>query len=358
MTDLSWADNVLTEAVEAAATSGDRRLAAHALVQRGLLRLFTEPEVTPQELFDVADRSIGVFEDLGDESGLARAWRLMAQAHYLARRAGPSAEASERALAYARRTGDRFEQREIVQYLGVALFLGPAPAAQAARTCRRLLEEIAGDPILEVNLLGAIAYLVAIEGRTKEAWELIERCRSMLEEVDERLWLFPIYFGLVALWQSDPAAAERELRPGYERLRTLGERTHFCSAAAVLAQAVYAQGRYEESGEYARVAEEAASPIEVHSQIIARATRAKVLARRGELGPAERLAREAVDFAASSDFLVSHGHALMDLAEVLRLSARSEGAAEALEQAVALHEEKGNALGAKQARALLAELAR
>ena len=39
--DLSWADRVLTEAVEAAATTGDRRLAAHALVQRGFLRLFT-----------------------------------------------------------------------------------------------------------------------------------------------------------------------------------------------------------------------------------------------------------------------------------------------------------------------------
>ena len=46
--DLSWADRVLTEAVEAAATSGDRRLAAHALVQRGFLRLFTEPNVTPR----------------------------------------------------------------------------------------------------------------------------------------------------------------------------------------------------------------------------------------------------------------------------------------------------------------------
>src|SRR5207244_6001014 len=39
--DLSWADRVLTSAVEAAAVSGDRLLAAHAIVQRGLLRLFT-----------------------------------------------------------------------------------------------------------------------------------------------------------------------------------------------------------------------------------------------------------------------------------------------------------------------------
>ena len=75
-TDMTWADRVLTEAVEAAATTGDRLLAAHALVQRGLLRLFTETGVTADELIDVAERSIAVFEELRDELGLARAWRL------------------------------------------------------------------------------------------------------------------------------------------------------------------------------------------------------------------------------------------------------------------------------------------
>jgi hypothetical protein len=45
--ELSWAERVLTEAVEAAATTGDRLLAAHALVQRGFLRLFTDVDVTP-----------------------------------------------------------------------------------------------------------------------------------------------------------------------------------------------------------------------------------------------------------------------------------------------------------------------
>ena len=83
LSDLSWADRVLTEAIEAAATSGGRALAAHALVQRGFLRLFTDEGVTPRELFDVSDRAIAVFESLGDELGLARAWRLASQAHYL-----------------------------------------------------------------------------------------------------------------------------------------------------------------------------------------------------------------------------------------------------------------------------------
>ena len=81
--DLAWADRVLTEAVEAAATTGDRSLAAHALVQRGFLRLFSGAEATPAELIDVSNRAIAVFEAFHDELGLARAWRLVAQAHYL-----------------------------------------------------------------------------------------------------------------------------------------------------------------------------------------------------------------------------------------------------------------------------------
>ena len=68
--DLTWADRVLTEAVEAAATTGDRLLAARALVQRGLLRLFTEPGVTVDDLIDVVERSIAVFEELPTNSAL------------------------------------------------------------------------------------------------------------------------------------------------------------------------------------------------------------------------------------------------------------------------------------------------
>ncbi len=87
--------------MEAAATTGDRRLAAHALVQRGLLRLFTDEEVTPAELLDVSDRAVAVFAGLGDDLGLARAWRLASQAHYLDRRPGLCVEVSGQALVHA-----------------------------------------------------------------------------------------------------------------------------------------------------------------------------------------------------------------------------------------------------------------
>ena len=350
MADLGWADKVLTEAVEAAATSGDRRLAAHALVQRGLLRLFTAPDATPHEAAHVAEQAIAVFEELGDELGLARAWRLVAQAHYLDRRGEQSVEAAERALPHARRAADPFEEREIVEWLGIAFILGPSSAAEAEDRCRRLLEEVAGRPPLEVNLLGTLAYLVAIQGRSDEFRELLERAERLVDPVEEWIWQVPAHFAWVSLLRTEPEAAEQALRPDYEQLKRIGEKSHFCSIASVLAQAVYAQGRYEEADALVAEAAHAARANDVHTQIIWRSTRAKILARRGELEPAERLAREAVDFAAGGDFLHSHAEALMDLAEVLELRGDHGEAAEAVAAAAALWERKGNVLGAQGAR--------
>jgi class 3 adenylate cyclase len=354
--DMSWADSVLTEAVEAAATTGDRRLAAHALVQRGLLRLFTDPDVTPEELVDAGERSIAAFEELHDELGLARAWRLVAQAHYLGRRAGRCAEASEHALVHARRADDRFEEREIVEWLAIALFLGPTPAPESASRCEQLLADFAGDHVLEVHLLGALAFLVAMQGKVSESEELIGRGRALIGEVGEWIWIFSLHYAFIALWLDDPEGAERELRPVYEALKKIKEKSHFSSFATLLAQAMYAQGRLDEALQLTRECEQAARSNDVHSQIVWRATRAKILARRGELEAAQELCRDAVAFAATSDFLLAHGDALMDFAEVLELAGDQPAAAAAARDAMACYERKGSVLAVERASARLDRL--
>ena len=356
MQDLSWAEKVLTEAVEASATSGDRRLAAHALVQRGLLRLFTASETTAQEHIQTAEQAIDVFEELEDQLGLTRAWRLVAQAHYLGRHAGPSVEAAERALSYARATGDRFEEREIVEWLGIALVLGPTPAPEAEATCERLLEYVVGQPELEVHVVGTLAYLAGIQGRPTRFAELIARADRMVDALNEWIWLVPVHFAWVALARTDPTAAEEALRPDFEKLKRIGEKSHFCSYASVLAQAVYSRGRYEDARQLAEEAAQAAGPNDVHTQIIWRGVKAKVLAREGAHESAEELGREGVAIAETSDFLHSHADALMDLAEVLALAGRRTEAAAVLPHALALLEHKGNVLAASQVTAMLEEL--
>jgi DNA-binding SARP family transcriptional activator len=355
--DLSWADRVLTEAVEAAATNGDRALAAHALVQRGLLRLFTDREVLPSELFDVAERAIAVFDELGDELGLARAWRLSAQAHYLDRRSRACAEASEVALVHARRANDPFEEREIVEWLVIALLLGPAPAPQALARCMELLDERWEDPLLPAGISGSSAALAAMQGDAAEAEALIERARAAMKDADEWIWIVTFWFAFVRVWHGDAVAAENELRPAYDALKRIGETSHFSSIAHALANALYLQGRYDEAEELTRECERASRPNDIHSQTLWRSIRAKALARRGELVDARGLGREAVEFAATSDFLLAHADALSDLGEVHEIAGERQEATRALEGAIELYERKGNVLMGNASRARLAILA-
>ena len=359
LTDLSWADRVLTEAVEAAATSGDRRLAAHALVQRGFLRLFTDENVTARELFDVSERAIAVFESLGDELGLARAWRLVAQAHYLDRRPGLCADASERALAHARHASDTFEEREIVEWLVIVLLLGPAPASEARRRCESLLDESRDNPELHAQIYAALATLAAMEGQFASAREAIERSKRIIDvDLVGWVWIVAFWWSFVHLWAGDLDTAEFESRPGYEALKAIGERSHFSSITHSLATVVYAQERYDEADQLTRECEEACRANDVHSQIMWRAIRAKVLARRGAFDEAERLANEAVELAETGDFLLAHADAVADRAEVLELAGKRAEAASAFERAVELYEQKGVVIAAARAHARIKYLAR
>jgi DNA-binding SARP family transcriptional activator/class 3 adenylate cyclase len=347
--DLNWAEGVLAETGAAAAAAGDRGLEAHALVQFAFLRLFTQPDVAAAELLDVAAKAIAAFEELGDELGLARAWRLTAQAHYLGRNAGLCAEASTRALEHGRRAGDQLEKREIVEWLCVSLMLGPAPAADVAARCEKLLDEVEGDPILEPTVLAVLGNARAMQGQVDQAQELLERWRRGVMEFGDSIWLFAINFGWVML-ADDPVAAENELRPGYEALLRLGEKSHFSSVAGLLARAVCAQGRYDEAERLTHESEEAARPNDIHSHILWRTARSQVLAQRKELDRAEQLAVEAVSFAATSDFLDSHADAMMNLAELRLVAGRQREAAGHIEEALRLYEQKGNVLSAKRAR--------
>ena len=353
--DMDWAERVLTEAIETAATTGDRGLAAHALVQRGFLRLFTGPDVTVEELLDTAERAIAAFETLHDELGLARGWRLRAQAYYLARCAALSADASERALAHAQRAGDRFEEREIVEWLVIALLWGPVATAEGASRCGRLLAECAGDPGSESLVLGALALFAAMSGRLDESRELAAEARRTLGELGEGVWIVSFHLAEACVWQGDAAGAEAELRPLYEMLKRIGEKSHFSAMAQLLADAVYRQGRLEEAEQLTVECELAARANDVHDQIRWRAVRAKVLAGR-EPQAAEMLARQAVALAHEGDFVTARAGALMDLAEVLHVCGRRDEATAAAQEAIRDYELKGNVLAADQARARLETL--
>jgi hypothetical protein len=160
--------------------------------------------------------------------------------------------------------------------------------------------------------------------------------------------------GYVELLAGDAAAAESQLRLACEGTERIGELGFLSSLVPMLVDAVLAQGHVEEALELTERwrPERLTVPEDADAHAGWRRVRAKALARAGELVEAQSVAREAVAIASRSDYLDAHATAVADLGEVLRLAGDAEGSAWAVEEAIRLHERKGNLAEAGRLRAL------
>jgi tetratricopeptide (TPR) repeat protein len=231
--------------------------------------------------------------------------------------------------------------------------LGPAAVSEAIAELRALLGEVSTAEALYVAT--HLGWLEAQAGRFEEARRLRRQSRQIADDLGQSLQraAHAMFDGWIELLAGDPVAAEAAVRPGYEALERMGEKSFLSTTAGVLADALYRQGRYDEAEREADVCREAAAADDVASQIEWRWVRAKVLVRRGQLEEAEPLAREAVELAEETDFLFFRGQVLEDYAEVLRLADRADEAASYLEQAITLYERKGVVPAIERTRALL-----
>jgi tetratricopeptide (TPR) repeat protein len=133
----------------------------------------------------------------------------------------------------------------------------------------------------------------------------------------------------------------------------MGERIDRPGIAAQLAEALYQQNRYDEAEFFVEISEESVPSARVRYRF---AVRAKLLAREGDMERAATLAKAMVDLAQREDNLNMHGHALMDLAEVLRLGGQPDESRGYVESALELYLRKANAVSAAAARAVLERL--
>jgi ATP/maltotriose-dependent transcriptional regulator MalT len=227
------------------------------------------------------------------------------------------------------------------------------------RRCQQLLQQARGDRFAEVTVRPTVAVLQAMQGRFREARDLIAEVRAFLEELGLDWTVPPINWDCAEIERlaEDWSAAERELRVVYETHRQRGDQGHLSSSAVQLAEVLVEQGHDDEALRLTEISQAAADLDDVDAQVGWRRVRARVLARRGSIPEAERLARAAVRLAEQSDALEIHGTALMVLAEVLRRAGRLQEAAQAIGQALRLYGQKGNLVLAARARSMLSELA-
>jgi predicted ATPase/class 3 adenylate cyclase len=352
--DLARLQDVADETTRRAAASGDANLAAYASILGLSIRLAWETEGWAEEAEAEAASALAAFEAAGDDRGLAKAWALLGLVQLERAQFGAAEEAYEKAARHAHAAGDRRDELESLAWVPLAVWAGPTEAEAGIAKCRALRERAQGDAKVTASTLIAEAAFVAGLGRFDGAREAIAAAKTMLEEVALTQWLggpLAQLAGWVELLAGNPNRAERELRTGYETLTGIGEVSWLSSLAAILAEAVYGQGRDAEADELTRSSQALAGAADAYSHSLLRAVRAKVLARSGEQASAEAVAAEAVTLADATDFLHLRWHVRMGQAEVLRLNGRD--AKPVLEEAVRLAEEKGCVVAAEQARAIL-----
>ena len=347
---LADAERVLGQALDRARASGDAPAEARAQVERELVRLHADPGSGTGPARRAADAALRL---LHDDLCVCRAWRLRAWIEWTESQSANADAAWRQAAKHARRAGEDRELREILGWCASAAAFGPMPVPEAIKRCVEIAEEVRASPVAAAVTLRPLALLRAMTGDFGEARRLIAEANTTLGELGRLHSSVRHHEAQVEMLAGDPAAAAECLQADLDRLAAMGERALLATTAGMLAQALYAQARYDDADALTRVSERSAAAEDLSTQAIWRGVRARLLARQGSHEEAEAFAREAVALVAQSDALTDQGDAALALAEILERRDRAEAAAAAARSAVEFYNRKGAVVMADRARSVL-----
>jgi predicted ATPase/class 3 adenylate cyclase len=360
--EFAWAEVFLDQAVEGATALNDERLRADAVLTRLLAGHHVAQDLGAwrAEVESATMELIPLLEQRTAHAELAKAWRMVAWVHAPVARWEAAAAAQQRAIEHARLAGDKRLEARLSSAYAYSLCDGPTPVREAIARCEEMIARGLEHKQSEAIVLTSLACLVALNGEFERARAHYRQGRAMLDDLGAPVLAASTSFMLarIELLADDPQAAERDLRSDYERLEAMGELFFRTSVAAMLAQALYAQGRLEEAEALALEAESLAAQDDIEVETLCRSVRAKVAAQRGAFGEAVRLATEAVELLPGMEAPLMRAEALLDLADVLLAAGNRESARDALEEARDLSELKEMAVPRARIEARLDELSR
>jgi predicted ATPase/class 3 adenylate cyclase len=349
-------DRLMTETLKGAKAQGDRAI-------EWRIRLVQEGRQDRTEAWgdtvETVEEAIRVFQELGDDVGLARAWELMAGYLWNVNQAEKTGAALQKAIDYARRAGAAREVAENLQWMTGVMLWGPTPATEGIVRCEQMLDEARGNRFVEAGIMTAMACFLAMQGQAEEARASLARGAAYFHDLGTSVlgaMQIAARGAMVGGLLDDRVWAEEMARRGYEELTRMGEKGFLSTISTVVADLVFYRGDDHEALELTRVSEEASAPDDLSSQIAWRGVRAKVLARQGQVEEAETLAREAIGFGEGTDNLEVRAWSLWNIAEVLRMAGKKNEAADAYRQAMELWQRKGNLVQVERCRQALNQL--
>jgi tetratricopeptide (TPR) repeat protein len=290
---------------------------------------------------------------------LARVWLALSYVSLLRAQCAAMEDRVKRALHHGRRAPDRRIEALATQWLCNLLYFGPTPIEEAVPRLQGFRRKHAGSLAMEHRILGILGAFEVMSGRPEKAMELIEQAEALATDAGDRVsvgYIRGFMSGGSHLFCGDAERAERELRQSYDIFDRAGGQGYQSSIAGLLADALYLQGSYSEAEHFATICADLAAPGDVLAQQEWRTVRAKLLAQRGELKEADRLIREAVALADTTDFLDYQGWTYLGLADVLQRGGRTNEARAAIEIAITRYAAKGYLVAAQRARQLPTQL--
>ena len=353
--ELDAADRALGEALVAAQENGDETTSVRAEMELARIA-FMRTVADPEPLRELARRAIAVFERIGTDADLADAWQVMGIAELAARDRGAQLAALLRAREHAIASGDVRRQIDAWNEVGGSMLFGRTPVTEVLLF---LEDELAwarehGLAAVEADALLGGPYLLSRLGRFDEAREQLARSKAICRELGIVYGLAEAHSAgaLLECLAGDLEAGERELRDGIDVVTRMGAERYAALYRTQLAHVLVDLGRDDD----ALVELERSGELQ---GTLARwkTARARLLARQGEIEAAVELAADAVASLTDHDNITARAEELENLAEVLQAAGDAERAGQALTEALALHEEKGNVLQAERCRRLLASRA-
>jgi class 3 adenylate cyclase/tetratricopeptide (TPR) repeat protein len=356
--ELSRSLSVLDRATTLAKDVGDIRSEWRAIIEASFVRTSLGLPGAVSDAAHKSDRAIAVLGQLGDEMGLAKAWRLRAEIDHIHCLYDRGKRACDRAFDFANHAGDEAEQVRSLTEMWSLVAAGSTSIPDAVRFFEGLAEQLEARGILWFRGSPIYALLVAMQGRFDEARAWITKTQENQRDRGDLLGMATnnAELGRVELLANDPRAAEKAFRAFYNLSMKMGERAVMSTYVVDLAEALCRLHRYDEAHEFTVISEQAAHAEDVASQAGWRYVRAKVLAHRGQFQLAVAMASESVAMLEASEWPEGHGYALMALADVFVLSERQAEAATVLHRAVNVFNRKGIVVLAEKAQRTLSEL--
>jgi class 3 adenylate cyclase/tetratricopeptide (TPR) repeat protein len=351
-------EELLVSALAESEAAGERLATADASVQLAFVRLHTDPQTTHATAREAIERSSVVFEELGDDAGLAAALMVRGMLTFWGGSCRDALPELERAADHARKAGNLPDEVRILRSMMTVVWQGPEPVASALARLDELARTAPNSRALHVIRLQIGGALLAMQGRFEPARAQVAEARAIAEELGLQMVLAAGVLrsaGEIEVLAGDLEAAERQLRTACETLEEMHDLGHLASVAPELADVLLRQGRVGEAARWIDLLDGQIVDEDVDAQVLWRRARSKLLTRQGRPEAAERDAREAVELAEQTDYVILHAGACADLAELLEASGRIADAREQLRRALTLYEQKGNVVMVERMRERLAQ---